>query len=64
MAFFLQHIQSTAIVVIHPGSSTLQIGRATDHSPRSVPHVIARKITNSKFSPKRVNPLMRSGCMV
>uniref|UniRef100_A0A4W3GXH7 Actin-related protein 8 n=1 Tax=Callorhinchus milii TaxID=7868 RepID=A0A4W3GXH7_CALMI len=36
-------IQSNFIVVIHPGSSTLRIGRASDTLPVSVPHVIARR---------------------
>ncbi|XP_066935887.1 actin-related protein 8-like [Clytia hemisphaerica] len=58
----VEHIQSTAIVVIHPGSSNLIIGRATDHAPRFMPHVIARKITNDQFHPLRVNPLRRPGC--
>lgn len=55
----VEHIQSTTIVVIHPGSSALKIGRATDHFPHSIPHVIARKITNEDFHPKRYNPLLR-----
>jgi hypothetical protein len=40
---FLQQIQSNFIVVIHPGSTTLRIGRATDTLPASIPHVIARR---------------------
>ena len=39
----LQQIQSNFIVVIHPGSTTLRIGRATDTLPASIPHVIARR---------------------
>eukprot|EP00069_Balaena_mysticetus_P015264 bmy_09130T0 len=38
-----QQIQSNFIVVIHPGSTTLRIGRATDTLPASIPHVIARR---------------------
>lgn len=29
--------------MIHPGSKTLRIGRATDNLPVAVPHVIARR---------------------
>ncbi|KAH0630123.1 hypothetical protein JD844_012771 [Phrynosoma platyrhinos] len=38
-----QQIQSNFIVVIHPGSLTLRIGRATDTLPVSIPHIIARR---------------------
>ncbi|XP_053326025.1 actin-related protein 8 [Spea bombifrons] len=38
-----EQIQSDYIVVIHPGSSTLRIGRATDTHPAAIPHVIARR---------------------
>ncbi|CAB1420015.1 unnamed protein product [Pleuronectes platessa] len=38
-----EQIQSNFIVVIHPGSRTLRIGRATDNLPVMVPHVIARR---------------------
>jgi actin-related protein len=31
-------------VVIHPGSSTLRIGRASDLTPLSIPAVVARKL--------------------
>ncbi|CAH2313116.1 actin-related 8 [Pelobates cultripes] len=40
---FQDQIQSDFIVVIHPGSSTLRIGRATDTHPAAIPHVIARR---------------------
>ena len=42
--FFFQAIQGTTIVVIHPGSSNLHIGRATDHFAQSIPHAIATRI--------------------
>ncbi|KAJ2780121.1 actin-like protein arp8 [Coemansia javaensis] len=32
------------VVVIHPGSRWLRIGRASDAVPRAVPHVIARRL--------------------
>uniref|UniRef100_A0A665U5X0 Actin-related protein 8 n=1 Tax=Echeneis naucrates TaxID=173247 RepID=A0A665U5X0_ECHNA len=38
-----EQIQSNFVVVIHPGSRTLRIGRATDTLPVTVPHVIARR---------------------
>ncbi|EMP27890.1 Actin-related protein 8, partial [Chelonia mydas] len=38
-----QQIQSNFIVVIHPGSTTLRIGRATDTLPVGTPHIIARR---------------------
>ncbi|XP_034393581.1 actin-related protein 8 [Cyclopterus lumpus] len=38
-----EQIQSNFIVVIHPGSRTLRIGRATDNLPVTLPHVIARR---------------------
>ncbi|XP_048404163.1 actin-related protein 8 isoform X2 [Stegostoma tigrinum] len=39
----LEPIQSNFIVVIHPGSYTLRIGRAADTLPVGVPHIIARR---------------------
>ncbi|KAJ2158242.1 actin-like protein arp8 [Coemansia sp. RSA 552] len=33
------------VIVIHPGSRWLRIGRASDAVPREVPHVIARRFT-------------------
>ncbi|KAM5148377.1 actin-related protein 8 isoform 2-T2 [Mantella aurantiaca] len=36
-----EHIQSDYVVVIHPGSNSLRIGRATDTHPAGIPHVIA-----------------------
>uniref|UniRef100_A0A8C5DEN6 Actin-related protein 8 n=1 Tax=Gouania willdenowi TaxID=441366 RepID=A0A8C5DEN6_GOUWI len=38
-----EQIQSNFIMVIHPGSRWLRIGRATDTLPVTVPHVIARR---------------------
>ena len=40
---FQQPIQASTIIVLHPGSTTLWLGRATDHYPQSIPHVIARR---------------------
>ncbi|XP_078580404.1 actin-related protein 8-like isoform X2 [Branchiostoma floridae x Branchiostoma japonicum] len=39
-------IQGTAVIVIHPGSSFLRIGRASDTFPHVVPQVIARRRRN------------------
>ncbi|XP_008413031.1 actin-related protein 8 [Poecilia reticulata] len=38
-----EQIQSNFVIVIHPGSRTLRIGRATDTLPVIIPHVIARR---------------------
>ncbi|XP_029456757.1 actin-related protein 8 isoform X1 [Rhinatrema bivittatum] len=38
-----EQIQSNFIVVIHPGSAILRIGRATDTLPHNIPHIIARR---------------------
>ncbi|XP_053576718.1 actin-related protein 8 [Bombina bombina] len=38
-----EHVQSDYILVIHPGSCNLRIGRATDTHPAGIPHVIARR---------------------
>ncbi|XP_068195966.1 actin-related protein 8 [Antennarius striatus] len=38
-----EQIQSNFVIVIHPGSRTLHIGRATDTLPVTIPHVIARR---------------------
>uniref|UniRef100_A0A8C5BHL4 Actin-related protein 8 n=1 Tax=Gadus morhua TaxID=8049 RepID=A0A8C5BHL4_GADMO len=56
-----EQIQTNFVVVIHPGSRTLRIGRATDTLPVSVPHVIARKHKQSG-QPKHEDPwLLRDG---
>lgn len=39
----LQQIQSNFVIVIHPGSRSLRIGRATDTLPVTIPHVMARR---------------------
>uniref|UniRef100_A0A3B4ZLI0 Actin related protein 8 n=1 Tax=Stegastes partitus TaxID=144197 RepID=A0A3B4ZLI0_9TELE len=56
-----EQIQSNFIVVIHPGSRTLRIGRATDTLPVTVPHVIARRHKQSG-QPRYEDPwLLRDG---
>ena len=32
---------SQAIIILHPGSSTLHLGLSTDPTPHSIPHIIA-----------------------
>lgn len=60
-SFVFQQIQSNFIVVIHPGSKALRIGRATDTLPVIVPHVIARKHKQTG-QPKYEDPwLLREG---
>ncbi|XP_002166225.2 actin-related protein 8 isoform X1 [Hydra vulgaris] len=56
-------IQGTTIVVLHPGSMTLRLGRATDHFPQSLPHVIARKIRNVVKTEPSCNFLSRNGTL-
>ncbi|KAL5512963.1 ARP8 [Sanghuangporus vaninii] len=36
--------RGSKVIVIHPGTRTLRIGRASDVAPVSVPHVIARRV--------------------
>ncbi|KAK6204888.1 actin-related protein [Scheffersomyces amazonensis] len=38
------------VIVIHPGSSYIRIGRATDAVPETIPTVIAVPLTNSEFN--------------
>eukprot|EP00794_Sanderia_malayensis_P009126 gene9126-10099_t len=59
----LEPVQGTTIVVLHPGSFTLQLGRATDHFPQSIPHVIAtlQKDESQQAFANQCNPLIRDG---
>ena len=61
---YLQQIQSNFIVVIHPGSTTLRIGRATDTLPASIPHVIARRHKQQGQPLYKDNWLLREGLNV
>ena len=65
ISFFFQAIQGTTIVVIHPGSSNLHIGRATDHFAQSIPHAIATRI-GERFLKKeqKQNQFYRKGISV
>ena len=41
--YFFQQIQAQTIIVIHPGSLYLRIGRAYDLNPHTILHVVARR---------------------
>ncbi|KAM9752197.1 actin-related protein 8 isoform 2-T2 [Menidia menidia] len=56
-----EQIQSNFVVVIHPGSRMLRIGRATDNLPVTVPHVIARRHKQSGQSRYEDAWLLRQG---
>ncbi|EJD07297.1 actin-like ATPase domain-containing protein [Fomitiporia mediterranea MF3/22] len=43
--------RGSKIIVIHPGSRWLRIGRAADVVPVAVPHVIARRVRNPPATP-------------
>ncbi|KAI0741338.1 actin-like ATPase domain-containing protein [Daedaleopsis nitida] len=47
------------VIVIHPGSRYLRIGRASDVHPLVVPNVVARKQTGSVNPPKYVKGISR-----
>ena len=57
----VEPIQGSTIVVIHPGSSILQLGRATDHFPQSIPHVIARRVIDDNLPQEQEHSLCRNG---
>lgn len=61
---FFQQIQSNFIVVIHPGSTTLRLGRATDTLPAGIPHVIARRHKQQGQAAYRDSWLLRDGLSV
>lgn len=56
----LQQIQAQTIIVIHPGSLYLRIGRASDLNPHTLLHVVARKrlpsgaVHHDTFLPQKV----------
>ncbi|KAL9956854.1 hypothetical protein ACROYT_G038400 [Oculina patagonica] len=37
----VEPLQASTVVILHPGSTSMWLGRATDHLPQSIPHVIA-----------------------
>ncbi|RUO96139.1 hypothetical protein BC936DRAFT_142554, partial [Jimgerdemannia flammicorona] len=44
--------EGSDVIIIHPGSRHLRIGRASEAFPRTVPHVIARKMNSPVELPK------------
>ena len=40
-------VDSSSIIIIHPGSRYLRIGRASDASPKKILHAVARKRTKA-----------------
>lgn len=42
------------MIIIHPGSRHLRVGRASEAFPRTVPHVIARKMTKPVEPPRNL----------
>ncbi|RZC36664.1 actin-related protein 8, partial [Asbolus verrucosus] len=47
-----EHLQSKTIIVIHPGSLNLRIGRASDLNPLTILHAVARRCLNRKYQHK------------
>lgn len=41
--FIFQNMQSQSIIIIHPGSQNLRIGKASDLSPHLILHAVARR---------------------
>ncbi|KAM9343446.1 actin-related protein 8 [Pholidichthys leucotaenia] len=56
-----EQIQSNFVVVIHPGSRSLRIGRATDTLPVTLPHVIAHRHKQSGQPRYEHSWLLREG---
>ncbi|KAG9046453.1 actin-like protein arp8 [Tulasnella sp. UAMH 9824] len=48
------------IIVIHPGSRWIRVGRATDAFPVSVPHVLARKVTSNHKPPPQLIRVLKT----
>lgn len=48
--------EGSDVIIIHPGSRNLRIGRASEAFPRTVPHVIARKMNTSTSKSKSNTP--------
>lgn len=52
-------IQASAVIVIHPGSLFLRIGRASDTYPYSFPHVIARRAKHGSYKDLLLVPVVK-----
>ncbi|RUS20029.1 hypothetical protein BC937DRAFT_86544 [Endogone sp. FLAS-F59071] len=46
--------EGSDVIIIHPGSRHLRVGRASEAFPRTVPHVIARKMTKPVEPPRNL----------
>ncbi|EAU90511.2 nucleus protein [Coprinopsis cinerea okayama7 len=53
--------RGSQVIVIHPGSRFIRIGRASDVSPVSIPAAVGRKYKNSAPQPERKNCIIRPG---
>jgi len=52
--------EGSDVIIIHPGSKSLRIGRASEAFPKTVPHVIARKVNvlgKGKLETAQVMPM-------
>ncbi|KAK7101992.1 actin-related protein 8-like [Littorina saxatilis] len=58
----VEPIQQATVIVIHPGSYNLRIGRASDAYPVTVPHCIARRCTSAKPKQARSDWILREEC--
>lgn len=62
---FPQPILGNSVVVIHPGSLNLYIGRASDALPVCIPHCIARRHKNPGEQKRHEDTwLLRKECLV
>jgi len=53
--------RGTDVIILHPGSRWIRVGRATDPFPVSVPHVIARKVASNYPRPTPRQRIPRLG---
>jgi actin-related protein len=59
IVFTFQPVQVNTVVVIHPGSLNLRIGRASDTFPVTIPHCIARKRKDNSIPEYRTPWMIR-----
>lgn len=52
-------IQASAVIVIHPGSLFLRLGRASDTFPHILPHVIARRGRQGSYEDPFLVPVVK-----
>nr|CAB3219934.1 actin-related protein 2 [Phallusia mammillata] len=53
-------LQASKTIILHPGSSHLRVGRASDPRPVMIPHVIAWRHSKQKTHPRSRMKLLRS----